>query len=240
MKSALVTGANRGIGFEAAKQLAALGYFVYLGSRDKDKGIEAIKKLKALGYSNVDCVELDVTNIHSIRSARQELEIKTNQLDVLINNAGISGGLPQPPIQVSIDTLRLTFESNFFGPIQIIQEFIELLKKSNEPRIVNVTTELSSLTKHGDPTWKFYPLKPSAYGPSKTALNAYTVMLAFELSATNFKVNCVCPGFTATDFNNYRGEKTVEQGASVIVKYATLDQDGATGKFFSDEGETAW
>lgn len=240
MKTGLVTGANRGIGFEVAKQLASLGYFVYLGSRDKAKGLEAIKKLKALGYSNVDCIELDVTNIHSIRSARQELEIKTKQLDVLINNAGISGGFPQPPIQVSIDTLKLVFEANFFGPIQIIQEFIELLKKSNEPRIVNVTTELSSLTKHGDPTWKFYSLKPSAYGPSKTALNAYTVMLAFEFKDTNFKVNCVCPGFTATDFNNYSGEKTVEQGAGVIVKYATLDKDGATGKFFSEEGEIAW
>jgi NAD(P)-dependent dehydrogenase (short-subunit alcohol dehydrogenase family) len=240
MKSAFVTGANRGIGFETAKQLASLGYFVYLGSRDKAKGLDAIRKLKALGYSNVDCIELDVTNIDSIRSARQDLEFKTEQLDVLINNAGISGGFPQPPIDVSIDTLRLTFESNFFGPIQIIQEFIGLLKKSSEPRIVNVTTELSSLTKHGDPTWKFYSVKPSAYGPSKTALNAYTVMLAFELKDTNFKVNCVCPGYTATDFNNYRGERTVEQASSVIVKYATLNQDGATGKFFSEGGETAW
>jgi NAD(P)-dependent dehydrogenase (short-subunit alcohol dehydrogenase family) len=240
MKSALVTGANKGIGFETAKQLAALGYFVYLGSRDKAKGLEAIKKLKALGYSNVDCIELDVTKIHTIISARQELEIKTKQLDVLINNAGISGGFPQLPIQVSIDTLRNVLETNFLGPIQVIQEFIELLKKSHEPRIVNVTTELSSMTKHGDPTWKFYNVKPSAYGPSKAALNAYTVMLAFELKDTNFKVNCVCPGFTATDFNNYSGEKTVEQGASVIVKYATLDKNGTTGKFFSEEGETAW
>jgi NAD(P)-dependent dehydrogenase (short-subunit alcohol dehydrogenase family) len=172
MKTALVTGANRGIGFETSKQLAALGYFVYLGCRDKVKGLEAIKKLKALGYSNVDCIELDITNIHSIKSARQELENKTKQLDVLINNAGISGGFPQPSLKVSIETLKDVFESNFFGPIQIIQGFIELLKKSKAPRIVNVSTELSSLTKHGDPTWKFYSVKPSAYGPSKTALNA--------------------------------------------------------------------
>jgi NAD(P)-dependent dehydrogenase (short-subunit alcohol dehydrogenase family) len=240
MKTALVTGANRGIGFEVAKQLSALGYFVYLGSRDKVKGVEAVKKLEASGCKNVDCIALDVTDIHSIQSARKELETKTQQLDVLVNNAGISGGFPQPASQVSMDTLRTVFETNVFGPIQIIQEFLPLLRKSNEPRIVNVTTELSSLTRHGDPTWKFYGYKPSAYAPSKTALNAFTVMLAYELRDTNFKVNCVCPGFTATDFNNYRGEKPVEQGARSIVKYATLDKEGVTGKFFTDEGETSW
>jgi NAD(P)-dependent dehydrogenase (short-subunit alcohol dehydrogenase family) len=240
MKSALVTGANRGIGFETVKQLAALGYFVYLGSRDRAKGLEAVKKLNALGYSNVDCIELDVTNIHSIRSARQELEVKIKNLDVLINNAGISGGFPQPATKVSYDTLRQVFETNFFGAIQVTQEFIDLLKKSDQPRIVNVTTELSSLTNHSNPNWKFAQFKPAAYGPSKTALNLYTVMLAIELKDTNFKVNCVCPGFTATDFNNHQGTKTVEQGANVIVNYVTLDKDGATGKFFSEEGETAW
>ena len=115
-----------------------------------------------------------------------------------------------------------------------------MLKKSDQPRIVNVTTELSSLTNHSDPNWKFAQFKPAAYGPSKTALNAYTVMLAVELKDTNFKVNCVCPGYTATDFNNYRGDKKVEDAATVIVKYATLHKDGATGKFLSAEGETAW
>ena len=240
MKSAFVTGANKGIGFETAKQLAALGYFVYLGSRNKEKGLEAVEKLRVLGYLNVDCIELDITNLASIKAAKQELEVKTKQLDILINNAGISGGFPQSPTQVSIDKLRLVFETNFFGTIQVIQEFIELLKKSKEPRIVNVSTELSSLTKHGDPSWQFYSLKPAAYGPSKTALNAYTVMLAFEFKDTNFKINCVCPGFVATDFNNYSGEKPVEQGAGIIVKYATNYDDGATGKFFNEDGEMPW
>jgi len=240
MKSALVTGANKGIGFETAKQLAQLGYFVYIGSRDKTKGLEAIEKLKSVGLKNVDCIQLDVTDINSIKVARQELEAKTKKLDILINNAGISGGFPQPATKVSIDTLRLVFETNFFGAVQVTQAFIELLKKSDQPRIVNVTTELSSLTNHSDPNWKFAQFRPAAYGPSKTALNAYTVMLAVELKDTNFKVNCVCPGFTATDFNNHRGDKKVGDAATVVVKYAILDKDGGTGKFLSAEGKTAW
>ncbi|MBP9221160.1 MAG: SDR family NAD(P)-dependent oxidoreductase, partial [Chitinophagales bacterium] len=178
--------------------------------------------------------------LNSIKAARQQLESKIQNLDILINNAGISGGFPQPATKVSIDTIRLVFETNFFGTVQVTQEFIELLKKSDQPRIVNVTTELSSLTNHSNPNWKFAQFKPAAYGPSKTALNAYTVMLADELKDTNFKVNCVCPGFTATDFNNHRGNKKVEDAASVIVKYATLEQDGPTGKFLSEEGETGW
>ena len=240
MKSALVTGGNKSIGFETAKQLAQLGYFVYIGSRDNTKGLKAIKNLNAIGLSNVDCIQLDITDLNSIKAARQQLESKIQNLDILINNAGISGGFPQPATKVSIDTIRLVFETNFFGTVQVTQEFIELLKKSDQPRIVNVTTELSSLTNHSNPNWKFAQFKPAAYGPSKTALNAYTVMLADELKDTNFKVNCVCPGFTATDFNNHRGNKKVEDAASVIVKYATLEQDGPTGKFLSEEGETGW
>ncbi|MFW0735691.1 SDR family oxidoreductase [Flavobacterium sp. T12S277] len=240
MKSALITGANRGIGFETAKQLAALGYFVYIGSREKTKGLEAVAALKALGFSNVDCVELDVTNILSVKAARQTIESKTPQLDVLINNAGISGGFPQPALTVPLEQVKTVFETNFFAPIQVIQEFIDLMKKSNEPRIVNVTTELSSITKHQDPNWEFYAYNPSAYGASKSALNAYTVMLAKELKDSNFKVNCVCPGFTKTAFNNYLGVRPVEHGARAIVKYATLTSEGATGKFFNEDGEMPW
>ncbi len=240
MKTAFVTGANKSIGFETARQLAKLGYFVYLGSRDKKRGLEAIEKLKSMGFTNVDCIPLDVTDTNSIKSARKALEAKTKKLDLLINNAGISGGFPQPATKVSQDTLREVFETNFFGVIQVTQALMDLMKKSDQPRIVNVTTELSSLTNHGDPNWIFAQFKPAAYGPSKTALNAYTVMLASELKDTNFKVNCVCPGFTATDFNNHQGTRTVEQAASVIVKYASLDKEGATGKFFNEEGEAAW
>jgi len=240
MKTAFITGANKSIGFETARQLAQLGYFIYIGSRDKARGAEAIEKLKALGLTNVDCLPLEVTDIHSIKAARQLLETKTKTLDVLINNAGISGGFPQPATTVSIDKLRSVFETNFFGAVQVVQEFIDLLKKSDQPRIVNVTTELSSMTNHSDPNWIYAQFKPAAYGPSKAALNAYTVMLAAELKNTNFKVNVVCPGYTDTDFNNHQGTKKVEQAATAIVKYATIDSSGATGKFFNEEGEIAW
>jgi len=239
VKTVFITGANKGIGFETAKQLAALGYYVYIGSRNKLKGMEAINKLNALGLSNVSCIEIDVTNIDSIKAARKELENKIPQLDILINNAGIAGSMPQAPSTVSTEVMRFVFEVNFFGVITTTQEFIELMKNAVQPRIINVTSELGSLTNHNDPNWKFYTFKHAAYGPSKTALNAYTVALAYELRNTNFTVNCVSPGYTATDFNNYRGEQPVEEGAAIIVKYTTLEQN-VTGKFFGAEGEVEW
>ncbi|KAA9034556.1 SDR family oxidoreductase [Ginsengibacter hankyongi] len=239
MKTVLITGANKGIGFETAKQLAQLGYFVYLGSRDKMKGLEAINKLKDLGISNVALIEIDVTNINSIKQAKQELETKTDALDVLINNAGIGGELPQNISAGEIENLRKVFETNFFGAVQTTQQFISLLKKSNAPVIVNVSSELGSLTIHNNtrnPNYGMY----DAYSCSKTALNAFTVMLANEFRNTNFKINSVTPGYTATDLNQFKGIQTAEQGAKSIVKYATLNNDGATGKFFKEEAEIPW
>lgn len=240
MRTALITGANKGIGFETAKQLAQLGYFVYLGSRDKTRGSEAVKKLNDSGISNVELIEIDVTNIDSIEKARQELETKTGTLDVLINNAGIAGKQPQNISTVDIENLQEVFETNFWGAVQTTQQFINLLKKSNEPRIVNVSSLLSSLTLHMDlladnPARGIY----DAYSCSKTALNAFTVLLACEFRNTNFKINSVEPGYTATDLNQFKGTQTPEQAAKPIVKYATLDHDGPTGKFFKEE-EIPW
>ena len=240
MKTVLITGANRGIGFETAKQLAQLDYFVYIGSRDKEKGQRAKQELKSEGLRNVDVLEFDVTNIDSIRKARQTLEAGVTKLDVLINNAGIRGELPQVASNMPIEGLREIFETNFFGVIKVTQEFMPLLKKAEVPIILNVTSDLGSLTLRSDPGWQYYQLERAGYGSSKTALNAYTVALAFELRDTKFKVNCVNPGYTATEFNNYKGTKSVAQGASVIVKYAILGEKGATGKYFSEEGETPW
>lgn len=240
MKTVLITGANQGIGLEAAKQLLQKDCFVYLGCRDHDKGMQAKQTLQDSGWENVDLLMLDVTDIDSIRQARQSLESKSARLDVLINNAGTRGEIPQPASTVSVDEIRSIFETNFFGAIQVAQAFIPLLKKSDAPVIVNVTSDLGSLAFRSDATVKSYTLPRAGYGPSKTALNAYTVALAVELRETAFKVNCVNPGHTATAFNDFAGIKPAAQGAAVIVKYALLDQDGPTGKFFSEEGETPW
>lgn len=236
-KTALITGANQGLGFETARQLAKLGYYVYIGCRNKSKGNSAVEKLNELGFRNVEFIEIDVTAINSIKSAKQALENKTQKLDVLINNAGIAGEQPQSMSTGDMDNLRKVFETNFFGAVQTTQQFIDLLQNSDEPRIINVSSGLASLTYHSSsPDFAIY----AAYSCSKTALNAFTVMLAKEYLNTNFKINCVEPGFTSTNLNDYQGTQTVEQGVAVIVKYATIGNDGPTGKFLSNEGEFTW
>jgi NAD(P)-dependent dehydrogenase (short-subunit alcohol dehydrogenase family) len=231
MKKVLITGANKSIGFEATRQLLKQGYFVYLGARDKAKGDEAVAKLKSEGLTNVEAIQIDVTNQASIEAASKQID----SLDILINNAGISGGIPQTALATTTDTIREVFDTNFFGVINVTQAFLATLKKAAEPRIVNVTSGLGSLTLHADPNWKYYKVKSAAYGPSKSALNAYTIVLAYELQDTAFKVNAVDPGYTATDFNHHNGPGTVEDAAARIVKYATIGQEGPTGGFFSDD-----
>lgn len=240
MKTAFITGANKGIGFETARQLARLGYRVFIGSRDRSKGLEATEQLRAQGADHVDWVEMDVTHVDSIRSAVREMEGKVQQLDVLINNAGIAGRQPQRISTGDIGNLRDVFETNFFGAVQTTQQFLPLLNKSAEPRIVNVSSRLGSLSLRGslagNPAGDLY----DAYSASKTALNALTLLLAYEFRDTSFKINSVDPGYTATDLNDFKGVQTVEQAAGWVVKYATLDKDGPTGRFFSREREIGW
>jgi NAD(P)-dependent dehydrogenase (short-subunit alcohol dehydrogenase family) len=235
MKSALVTGANKGIGFEVAKQLAQNGFFVYLGSRSLEHGISAVEKLKAEGLVHVDALQLDVTNKGSVQAARAELGTKIQVLDVLVNNAGISGVFEQSALGTSIDEFKTVYETNVFGVISVTQVFIDLLKKSPEPRIVNVSTSMASLTLAADLYGNNYPMRFVAYQSSKSALNMYTINLAYELRDTPFKVNAVCPGWTKTDFTNHQGTSTAEEAGARIAKYAMIDQDGPTGKFFSEE-----
>lgn len=235
MKKALITGANKSIGFEAARQLLQRGYYVYLGSRDAQKGRQAVAQLHAAGYPQVELLQLDVADKASVAAAREALGRKTDVLDVLINNAGISGGMSQPALTTSVSVIKEVYETNVFGVIEVTQAFIDLLQKSPEPRIVNVTSGLGSLTLHTDPSWKYYPVKGAAYAPSKAALNAYTIMLAYELRDTAFKVNAVDPGYTATDFNHHSGPGSVSDAAARLVRAATLGPDGPTSQFFSDD-----
>ena len=235
MKKALITGANRSIGFEAARQMLQKGYYVYLGSRDVKNGEEAVAKLKAEGFSEVEALEIDVSKEESVKNARTEIGKKTDTLDVLINNAGISGGMPQTTIGTDIATFKEVFDTNLFGVIMVTKAFMDLLKKSPEPRIVNVTSGLGSLSLNDDPTWKYYQFKGAVYHASKAALNMHTIVLAYELRDTPFKVNAVDPGYTATDFNHHSGPGTVEDAAARLVKAAIIPADGPTGKFFSDD-----
>ena len=235
MKTVLITGANRSIGFETARQLLKQGYYVYLGSRDFTKGKEAATQLQSEGLENVEPVELDVTDEASVTRAAEILGQKIRSLDVLINNAGILGGMEQTSLGIDVATFKEVYDTNLFGVVAVTQAFISLLKKSDAPRIVNVTSGLGSLTLHNDPSWKYYQVKAAAYVSSKAALNAYTIVLAYDMRDTAFKVNAVDPGYTATDFNHHSGPGTVEDAAARIVKSATLNADGPTGQFFSDD-----
>ncbi|MEJ1241060.1 SDR family oxidoreductase [Chryseolinea sp. T2] len=245
MKSALVTGANRSIGLEVARQLAQKGIHVYLGSRSLENGIAAVNKLKSEGLNNVEPVQLDITNDDSVKSARAEIGKRTSSLDILINNAGIFGGYPQAALNSTIEQFKATYEANVYGAVRVTQAFVDLLKGASEPRIVNVSSSQGSITLHSDPAYKYYDYKGAVYLSSKSALNMYTVVLAYELRDSDFKVNAVCPGYTKTDFNGHRGSGTVEDAGKRIVKYALIDKDGPTGKFFSEEnnaetGEIPW
>ncbi|WP_029292677.1 SDR family oxidoreductase [Chryseobacterium hispalense] len=245
MKKALITGANKGIGFETAKKLLENGYFVFIGSRNLENGKSAVKQLNKAGFQNIEAILLDVTDIASVENARKEIGNRTDVLDVLINNAGINGGFPQAALEASAGVFQKVMDTNLYGVVRVTQAFIDLLRKSDQPRIVNVSSSGCSMTLHCDPDWKYYSHKAAVYPASKAAMNMYTINLAYELRDTAFKVNAVCPGFVATDFNGHRGTGTVQEGGIRIAKYAMIGENGPTGKFISEEynpetGETPW
>ncbi|MBS1605856.1 MAG: SDR family oxidoreductase [Bacteroidetes bacterium] len=240
MNIVLITGANKGIGLETARQLAqGEGYFVYLGSRDKTRGEAAVRLLNAEGITNVEWVQIDVTDNKSIRQAKETVQARSGVLDILINNAGIAGAQPQRIATTDIQTLRNVFETNFFGAVQTTQAFLPLLERSAVPVIINVSSELGSLARHSgaerNPNWDNF----DAYSCSKTALNAFTLALANQLRNTKFRINSVTPGFTATDLNQHQGTQSVAEGAKHIVRYAIIGPDGPTGKFLKD-GIVPW
>ena len=245
MNTALITGANKGVGFATARELLKHGYFVYLGSRSPQKGEAARQKLLAEGLYQVAVVELDVTDPASVARARSIIGTEREVLDALINNAGINGGLPQTATTADVGRYQQALDVNLYGVVRMTQAFLDLVQRSAHPRIVNVSSSGCSLTLQSDPTYTYYDHKGAIYTASKAAMNMYTINLAYELRDTPVKVNAVCPGFVATDFNNHRGKGTVEEGGRRIAKYALIGDDGPTGKFIAEEynpitGDAPW
>ncbi|MET9442739.1 SDR family oxidoreductase [Streptomyces sp. NPDC006610] len=245
---ALVTGANKGIGRGVAEQLAALGMTVLIGARDPRRGEEAAAAVRAAG-GDVHAVTLDVTDQADVQEAAKQIEERFGHLDVLVNNAGITGSgqvapddaRDQVPSSVDLAMVRSVFETNVFGVIAVTNAMLPLLRRSPAPRIVNVSSHAASLTLTSDPDGPFAALLPSAaYAPSKSALTALTVQYANELRKEGVLVNAVAPGFVATDSNDHAGFLTVAQGAAVVVRLATLGEDGPTAGFFGEEGPVPW
>lgn len=238
-KTALVTGANKGIGHETARRLAGLDMTVLVGARDRARGEAAVDSLRK-DSPNVHLVVLDVADEQSVARAAADVAERFGKLDVLVNNAGISLGAG-PPSKQDLEAMRHIFATNVFGPIAVAQAFLPLLEKAPAARIVNVSSSVGSLGLATDPESPIAQLGGIfGYAASKTALNAFTLWLANELRETCIKVNAACPGYVATDLNRHTGPRSVAQGAEIIVRLGTLPDDGPTGGFFEDAGRVPW
>jgi NAD(P)-dependent dehydrogenase (short-subunit alcohol dehydrogenase family) len=230
-KLALVTGANKGIGYEIALSLSTTHKFhVLVAARKQQEGEQAVESIKNKGGS-VEFIQLDVTDDKTIEAARDTIAKKYGKLDVLINNAGLISK------SESLRTnLQETYNVNVFGPAVLIETFTELLEKSDHPRIVNVSSELGSITSTTDPNNQFYTVKHTVYNSSKTALNALTINYAYHLEKKKIKVNTVDPGYTATDLNGNSGYRTPQEAAESVIRPALIEDDGPTGKFYAIDG----
>ena len=230
MTTTLITGATKGLGLEAARQLAAAGHTVYLGARNEQRGKEAAAPIGARP------VQLDVTSGESVQAAAARIRAEAG-LDVLVNNAGIVG-FRKPPGEVTADDLRTVYETNVFGVVRVTQAFLPLLEASAASVIVNVSSGLGSLAVTTDPDRFESTFVSLAYPSSKSALNMLTSQYAKAYPA--MRINAVDPGYTATDLNDHRGTQTVAEGAEIIVRMASIDPNGPTGGFFSSAGPVPW
>lgn len=233
-KVAFITGGNRGIGFETARQLAQTGIEVVIGSRNPEHGKAAAEKLQAEGLA-VEAIRFDITKSADYKEAYDYFDKKYGKLDILINNAGVAKetfGAPNNTSTVTQAALRETFDTNFFGTIELTQVLLPLIKKAPEGRIVNLSSILGSLALHADPKSPIYDFNALAYDASKTALNAFTVHLAHELRNTKIKVNSAHPGWVKTEMGTDAAPMEIPDGAKTSVQLATLAADGPTGGYF--------
>ena len=238
-KIALITGANKGIGFEIARQLGKLGMTILLGARSPKLGEEAAAALRAEGL-DAHTLTLDVKHAPSAQRAHDFIEREYGRLDILLNNAGVMHDATLKPAETPVETIREVFETNFFGVIEVTQALLPLLRKSDAGRIVNVSSSLGSHTLQADPADPLGGYKVLGYDSSKSALNMFTIELASELRGTPIKVNSACPGWVKTDMGGPNAPGTVEQGADTPVWLATLPPDGPSGGFFNSRKPVPW
>ncbi|WP_089296735.1 SDR family oxidoreductase [Actinoplanes regularis] len=236
-KTALVTGANKGLGYEIAAGLGARGHRVAVGARDMARGEAAVKALHAAGV-DAFAVPLDVTRDRSVAEAVDLI----GRLDVLVNNAGISGetgpGWVQDPTALDLDVVRAVVETNVYGVIRVTNAMLPLLRRSASPRIVNISSSVGSVTWQTDPNIEVGPIM-AAYSPTKSYLNAVTVHYARQFAGTGILINAACPGLVATDFTGFQG-RPAREAAATAIRLATLPDDGPTGSFFNDAGVIPW
>ncbi|MCF6472028.1 SDR family oxidoreductase [Nonomuraea sp. MG754425] len=234
-KIALITGANKGIGFEIARLLAEQGCTAIVGARDEERGRAAAERL-GQPYTQVD-----VTDEQSVSGAAKWIDDTYGRLDILVNNAGITGDPAGfPPSAATAAHLRAVYETNVFGVVTVTNAMLPLLRRSPAGRIVNMSSELGSLAMALEPDSPFREFNAVTYNSSKTALNMVTLCYAKELEGTPIKVNAANPGYCATDLNQHQGFRTAAQGAAVAVRLAMLDADGPTGAYLEDAGVVRW
>lgn len=236
-KTALVTGANKGIGYEIAAGLSRLGFRVGVGARDTTRRDQAVAQLRAEGH-DVFGVPLDVTDDASVAAAAALLE-EQGGLDVLVNNAAIAGGMPQEPTKATAAQVLAAVDTNVVGVIRVTNAMLPMLRRAPSPRIVNVSSTVGSLTLQTAQADAVGPVS-AVYSPTKSYLNAVTIQYAKELADTNILINLGCPGYVATDLNGHQGFRTPEQGAAVFLELATLPDDGPSGTFRDETGPQPW
>ncbi len=236
---ALVTGANKGIGLEIARQLAKVGVTVLMGARDLQRGQAAAGELAQAGLA-VEAIEVDLNNEATIAAAAAAISSRHGRLDILVNNAGVVDAEDGPPTVATVAAARRLMETNFLGTLAVTQAMLPLLRRSKAGRIVNLSTTLGSLAVNGDPTSPYYEARLMGYNASKAALNMLTVQLAAELKNTPIVVNSVAPGYVKTDLTGGNGFMTPEEGARLPVEYALLGADVVSGRFVAPDGPVAW